>query len=60
MKTYLKYVGNGRWLLDVPVPARDLTKEEADKFGVELLVNSGLYERVEKERPERADAKGDK
>lgn len=28
------------------VPARDLTDEEAEKIGIERLVNSGLYEHV--------------
>ena len=44
MIIYLKYIGSGS--LD-GVPARDLTKEEAESFGVERLIRSGLYERAE-------------
>lgn len=39
----LKYVGNGSFLPDVP--ARDLSDEEARKFGEEDLLKSGLYKR---------------
>lgn len=35
-----KYVGNG-WLHDVP--ARDLSDEEAKKYGIKQLIDSGLY-----------------
>jgi len=38
---YLRYVGNGASLPDVP--ARDLTKEEAEKFSEKFLLLSGLY-----------------
>jgi len=39
----------------VGVPARDLTAEEAEKYGYEWLVNSGLYEPVE-EKPKPQEA----
>ena len=29
------------------IPARDLTDDEANAYGVALLLTSGLYERVE-------------
>jgi len=38
---YLKYVGNGASLPDVP--ARDLTVEEAGKYSEKFLLLSGLY-----------------
>ncbi len=38
---YLKYVGNGSSLPDVP--ARDLTKEEATQHGERKLLESKLY-----------------
>jgi hypothetical protein len=44
-KAYLIYVGGG--FLD-GVPARDLTKDEAEQFDVALLLASGLYEPAEK------------
>lgn len=43
-KVFLKYIGNGSYLPDVP--ARDLTKEEAEYHGIGRLVDSGLYEMV--------------
>ena len=43
-KVFLKYVGNGSYLPDVP--ARDLTKDEAEYNGVGRLLDSHLYERV--------------
>ena len=43
-KVYLKYIGNGSYLPDVP--ARDLTKEEAEYHGVGRLVDTKLYELV--------------
>lgn len=40
--TILSYVGNGSFLPNVP--ARDLTKEEADRYGGDLyLTSTGLY-----------------
>jgi len=42
--------GGLRWLKQaffVGVPARNLTAEEADKYGRDWLVNSGLYAPVE-------------
>ncbi len=41
---YLTYIGSSA--LD-GVPARDLTRAEAEQFGVERLVQSGLYVRAE-------------
>lgn len=46
MSAYLKYIGAGSYLPDVP--ARDLTKEEAEYHGAGRLLDSGLYELVEK------------
>lgn len=37
----LIYIGKGSFLPDVP--ARDLTNEEAQRYGVERLLESGLY-----------------
>ena len=42
----LRYKGGG-WLAGVP--SRDLSEEEATKFGVARLISSGLYERVEED-----------
>lgn len=39
----LKYLGGG--FLD-GVPARDLSDEEASKFDIKVLVQSGLYKKV--------------
>lgn len=33
------------------VPARDLSKEEADQFGVDRLLASGLYKIFEQPKP---------
>ena len=38
-----KYAGNG-WIHGVP--ARDLSDEEAKKYGIIQLIDSGLYIRV--------------
>jgi len=38
-----KYVGNG-WIHGVP--ARDLSDEEAKKYGIKQLIDSGLYIKV--------------
>jgi len=46
---YLLYVGNGASLHDVP--QRDLSKEEAEKIGVDFLVSSGLYKLAEQPKP---------
>lgn len=48
MATYLKYTGAGFFLTNIP--ARDLTEEEALFYGIERLIQSGLYERVEEPR----------
>jgi hypothetical protein len=40
----MKYIGKGAFLYGVP--ARDLTDEEAVKFGEKLLLDSGMYVRV--------------
>lgn len=37
----LLYVGKGSFIPDVP--ARDLSQDEAEQFGVERLLASGLY-----------------
>lgn len=39
---YLFYVGTGKGSL-IGVPARDLSYEEASKFGITALLASGLY-----------------
>lgn len=44
----LKYVGKGAFL--VGVPARDLSAEEAKKYGVKRLLASGLYKRQAEDR----------
>lgn len=41
MTAYLKYVGNGGSLAGVP--ARDLTRAEAQAFGIDRLVKTNLY-----------------
>lgn len=48
----LIYVGGGFYH---GVPARDLTEEEAKRFGRALLLRSGLY--VEAEKPKAAENK---
>lgn len=44
MDVYLKYVGGGSFLPGVP--ARDLSKDEAEEYGVSRLLRSGLYDKV--------------
>ncbi len=39
----LRYTGGGYGGFLRDIPARDLTDEEAEKFGKESLVKSGLY-----------------
>ena len=65
MNTYLTYIGKEKG--SIPgIPARDLTREEAEKYGIEKLLKSGLYkvhkdlsemivisEDFEEERPKR-------
>lgn len=41
----LKYIGKS---FIIGIPARDLTDEEARKFGVKRLVATGLYKEVRK------------
>ncbi len=53
----LIYVGGGFYQ---GVPGRDLTEEEAEQFGREKLIRSGLYveaEREAKEKPKPAENK---
>ncbi len=52
----LRYVGGGFF---AGVPARDLTAEEADKFGRAMLLRSGLYvaDQPEKGKPAPAENK---
>lgn len=46
----LKYIGAGAFI--VGIPARDLTEEEAKRFGgADYLVELGLYEVVSKPAP---------
>ena len=42
----LKYVGKDSFL--VGVPARDLSASEAKRFGIEMLLNSNLYEEIKR------------
>ena len=49
----LRYVGGGFF---AGVPARDLTAEEADKFGRAMLLRSGLYVVIEPEKGKPAPA----
>jgi hypothetical protein len=42
---YLIYVGDGTALLDVP--ARNLSKDEAERYGIKILLSSGLYKAAE-------------
>lgn len=46
---YLKYIGAGSYLVDVP--ARDLTQKEAEYHGVGRLLDSKLYARAQPEKP---------
>lgn len=39
-----KYIGENAFLDNVP--ARDLTDEEAQKYGIKFLVQSGLYKKT--------------
>ena len=39
-----KYIGENAFLDNVPM--RDLTDEEAQKYGIKLLVQSGLYKKT--------------
>lgn len=51
-----KYIGPGDWLPGIP--ARDLTEEEAEKYGLEVLRNSSLYQEVKqksKSQPKKED-----
>lgn len=50
----LIYVGGGFF---AGVPARDLTAEEADRYGRAQLLRSGLYVEAEKEKPRPAENK---
>ena len=45
MNDYLIYIGDGSALHDVP--ARNLTQEEAEKFGIDFLLASKLYKLAE-------------
>lgn len=49
----LRYVGGGFF---AGVPARDLTAEEAEKFGRAMLLRSGLYVAVEPDKGKPAPA----
>lgn len=54
-----KNKGGLRWLREaffIGVPARDLTEEEADKYGRDWLVSSGKYAPVEIQHDEPAPA----
>lgn len=48
----MKYVGKGAWLPGIP--ARDLSDDEAQRFGEKRLLDSGLYEK-ERKQPAKAE-----
>lgn len=50
----LKYIGGGYF---VGVPARDLTDEEAQRFGRAQLLRSGLYAEIKADKPKAAENK---
>lgn len=51
----LKYIGKA---FIVGIPARDLTDEEAEKYGKFTLIQSGLYEEVfSAEKPRKKNLK---
>ena len=52
----LRYKGGG-FIPDIP--ARDLTDDEANAYGVALLLTSGLYERVEPKAKKEVKLEGD-
>ena len=43
----------------VKVPTRDLTKDEVKKYGLERLIESGLYEEPIKPKPKRSYRKAE-
>ena len=51
MNVYLKYLGGGHL---TGVPARDLTKEEANDFNISVLLSSGLYGKVDMKKKPKA------
>lgn len=51
----LRYIGKGLFIRDIP--ARDLTDEEAERYGIEGLVRSGLYEEIAVEKPRKKKLK---
>ena len=48
-----KYAGNGSYI--VGIPARDLTNKEAEQYGINRLVASGLYEAPKRSRRKPKD-----
>lgn len=64
MSAYLKFIGKDKG--SIPgIPARDLTHKEAQDIGVAHLLQSGLYELVEKpetkqEPPAQAETQAEK
>lgn len=52
----MRYVGNG---FLVGIPSRDLSAEEVDRFGLEMLLGTGLYELIEESEPEIPDYEPD-
>lgn len=48
---FLTYVGKGRGSI-FGVPARDLTKDEAEASGIQRLISSGLYRYSEEAKAE--------
>lgn len=51
-EAYLKYVGQASL---VGVPARDLTRAEAQRFGEKRLLDSGLYVLAGSETPAKQE-----
>jgi hypothetical protein len=56
MTIMFEYIGEGSWIPGIP--ARDLTEEEAQAAGLEVLRGSSLYEEVKvksKSKPKKED-----
>ena len=48
----VKYIGDGTFLPGCP--ARDLSEEEVQRYGLSKLLVSGLYEEIKPEPPKKA------
>ena len=57
MLVALKYIGGGAFI--VGLPARDLSEDEVEELGgEEVLLETGLYERVKKRKKKAKDDDG--